>query len=68
MTREVFAKQYGVDPATLNWQDGWNSLFRYVIAGPYTVYQDDNWGYYVEHDGDVYWFSVDLTKYLSRPA
>ena len=68
MTREVFAKQYGVDPTTLDWQNGWNGLYQYAILGPYTVYQDDNWGYYVEHDGDVFRFSVDLTKYLSRPA
>lgn len=67
MTREEFKVQFGVDPAGLNWKDGWNGLYRYVVVGPYMVYHDD-WGYYVDHDGDVYRFSVDLTKYLNKPA
>lgn len=67
MTRENFIRNYNIDPAALPMQHVVNSGlgFDYAELGPYTVYRDDAWGYYVAHNNSTLRCVVDLSKYVS---
>lgn len=68
MTRENFIRNHNIDPAALPMQHVVNSFgigFDFAELGPYTIYRDDAWGYYVAHNNSTVNCAVDLSKYVS---
>ena len=70
MTRNDFIRCFGIDPLTLTWKTGHNGLFRYASEdfGPYAVYHDSAWGYYVARNNSVVNVRINLTDHLRREA
>lgn len=64
MTKQAFEQAYNVTTSALNWEQGWNGMFQYAIVGPYTVYVDTQWGYYVTRNGSRINTLFDLGKFL----
>ena len=65
MTKESFERQYNVSVEQLDWKYGDNKLFMYAEVGPYCVYKDDAWGYYVTRGNSVCKWRTDLSRYLA---
>lgn len=65
MTKQAFEQAYNVATSALNWEKGWNGLYMFANVGPYTVYRDGAWGYYVTgKDGSRINRLFDLSKFL----
>lgn len=68
MTKQRFIHHHKVDPDTLEWKHVKLSnglCYEFVEAGPYTIYHDDAWGYYIAgSDNLVVHRTIDLRKYL----
>ena len=64
MTERQFETNYNVTVNSLNWQTGWNGLYMFANVGPFTVYHDAAWGYYVTRNGSKINQVFNLAKYL----
>lgn len=64
MTRERFAKQFGIDPEKLAYQMGKNKMFDFAIVGDFCIYREGNDYYCVDSDNQVCQWRHDLTRYM----
>ena len=65
MSKERLKVNFKVDADKLPWKTGANGLFEYAELGPYCVYRDDAWGYYVTRDNSVVQWRTDLSRYAA---